>query len=58
MVECLVSGNSEFLAYAYSNWSTCAFIRLIVGDGHYDYKNNYGIGSNYIHCLGELILDW
>jgi hypothetical protein len=46
----------NFLSYAYSNWSppAPAFV-LLVGDGHYDYKNNYGdSGPIYIPpFLGE-----
>ncbi|MDT8382075.1 MAG: C25 family cysteine peptidase [Brevefilum sp.] len=39
-----------FLQYAYENWTTPApsFV-LLVGDGHWDYKNAYGTGElNYI----------
>ena len=40
----------DFLAYAYTNWTSPApsYI-LLVGDGHYDFKNYLGTGEpNYI----------
>jgi hypothetical protein len=47
----------NFLAYAYGHWSppAPAYV-LLVGDGHYDFKNNYGdSGPNYIPpYLGDL----
>ncbi len=46
----------DFLAYVYGNWVRPApSYVLIVGDGHYDYLNNYGdSGPNYIPpYLGE-----
>ncbi len=46
----------DFLAYAYTNWTAPApsFV-LLVGDGHYDYKNVYGAsGDEFIPpYLGE-----
>jgi uncharacterized repeat protein (TIGR01451 family) len=40
----------DFLAYAYENWAPPApTYVLLVGDGHYDFKDNTGAGSeNYI----------
>jgi hypothetical protein len=46
----------KFLAFAYSYWSPPApTYVLLVGDGHYDFKDNYGdSGPNYIPpFLGE-----
>ena len=46
----------SFLAYTYSHWIAPApSYVLLVGDGHYDFKNYYGdSGSNYIPpYLGE-----
>jgi hypothetical protein len=46
----------SFLAYTYSNWNSPApsFV-LLVGDGNYDFKNNYGDSDpNYVPpFLGE-----
>ena len=46
----------SFLAYAYSNWASPApAYVLLVGDGHYDFKDYYkGSGANYMPpFLGE-----
>jgi hypothetical protein len=46
----------SFLAYAYTHWiSPAPSYVLLVGDGHYDFKDNYGgSGPNYIPpFLGE-----
>ncbi|MCK4224148.1 MAG: type IX secretion system sortase PorU [candidate division Zixibacteria bacterium] len=40
----------DFLKFAYQSWGKPApAFALLLGDGHYDYKNNQGLGSvNYI----------
>ena len=40
----------DFLAYAYANWAPPAPAHvLLVGDGNYDFKDNYGFGEpNYV----------
>ena len=40
----------SFLAYAYTNWEAPApSYVLLMGDGNYDFKNNYGFGEpNYV----------
>lgn len=46
----------SFLAYAYANWARPAPVYvLLVGDGHYDFKDYYGgSGANYLPpFLGE-----
>ncbi len=50
----------DFLAYAYTNWTTPApSYVLLVGDGNYDFKNNMGWGEpNYIPPYLDDIDPW
>jgi hypothetical protein len=38
----------DFLAYAYGNWSKAPRYVVLLGEGTYDYKDNYGYGGNLI----------
>jgi uncharacterized repeat protein (TIGR01451 family) len=42
---------SEFLSYAYHNWSKQPKYVVLAGNGTYDYKNNLGMGDNLIPTL-------